>query len=72
MEPLIPFSKLYESNYLDDIRTYLDGFDGERVLFITLENGKILFNTSDVIYESPDGKIIYERNKISNKRKRIK
>jgi hypothetical protein len=72
MEPLTPFSKLHESDSLNDIRDYLDCFDEEKLLFVTMENGKILFKTSDVIYESPDGKIIYERNKISHKRKRIK
>lgn len=72
MEPLMPFSKIYESDSLNDIRSYLDDFKGDRVLFITMADGKVLFKTSDVIYESPDGKIIYERNKISDKRKRIK
>jgi hypothetical protein len=71
-EPLIPFTKLYESDSLNNIRDYLESFDKNIILFVTMDDGKILFKTSDVIYESPDGKTIYERNKIANKRKMIK
>lgn len=71
MEPLGPFSKLYESDILSDIIKHIDNIDSEQIMFVILDTGDILFKTSDVIYESPDKKVIYKRNPLSNKRIKI-
>ena len=71
MEPLVPFTKLFESDTLTDVVEYIDNMNSEQTMFVSLKNGDILFNTKDVIYESPDGEIIYERSPLSNKRTKI-
>ena len=66
-EPLEPFTKIYESNELQDVITHLSELDNDKLLIITLENGQIIFNNQMKIYESPDGKIIYRRDSLSDK-----
>lgn len=66
---LTPFTKLYESEKLNDIRNYLDEYNGEVVLFISNKD-EILFDTREKVYER-DGETIYKRNKITLKRKKI-
>lgn len=68
MEPLVPFSKLYESDILSDVVKHIDNIDSEQIMFVILDTGDILFKTSDVIYESPDKKVTYKRTPLSNKR----
>ena len=71
MEPLVPFTKLFESNTLNDVVEHIDNINSEQTIFVSLKNGDILFNTKDVIYESPDGEVIYKRSPLSNKRTKI-
>jgi hypothetical protein len=71
LEPLTPFTKLFESNELNDVINYIDKKTNNKVFFVTLKNGTVLFDTNTKIYESPDGKVIYERTTLSNKRKKI-
>ena len=71
MEPLVPFTKLFESNTLNDVVEHIDNMNSEQTMFVSLKNGDILFNTKDVIYESPDGEVIYKRSPLSNKRTKI-
>jgi hypothetical protein len=71
MEPLVPFTKLFESNTLNDVVEHIDNINSEQTMFVSLKNGVILFNTKDVIYESPDGEVIYKRIPLSNKRTKI-
>jgi hypothetical protein len=71
LEPLTPFTKLFESNELKDVVDYVDNKTNKDVFFVTLKNGTILFDTSMSIYESPDGKVIYKRTPLSNKRTKI-
>jgi len=71
MEPLVPFTKLFESNTLNDVVEHIDNINSEQTMFVSLKNGDILFNTKDVIYESPDGEVIYKRSPLSNKRTKI-
>lgn len=71
MEPIVPFTKLFESNTLNDVVEHIDNINSEQTMFVSLKNGDILFNTKDVIYESPDGKVIYKRSPLSNKRTKI-
>ena len=71
MEPLVPFTKLFESDTLTDVVEYIDNMNSEQTMFVSLKNGDILFNTKDVIYESPDGEVIYKRSPLSNKRTKI-
>ena len=72
LEPLTPFTKLFESNKLNDVVNYIDNKEtNDEVLFVTLKNGTVLFDTTTKIYESPDGKVIYERIPLSNNRKKI-
>ena len=68
-EDLVPFTKLYESEELNDIRDYLDKDEGVSTLFITNKD-EILFDTREKVYER-DGETIYKRNKITLKRKKI-
>ena len=71
-DPLMPFTKLYESDKLDEVVKYAeDNVKVETILFVTLNNGTILFDTSMSIYESPDGKVIYKRMPLSDKRTKI-
>lgn len=71
LEPLTPFTKLFESNELRDVINYVDNKPNKEVFFVTLNNGTILFDTNMSIYESPDGKVIYKRTPLSNKRTKI-
>ena len=71
MEPLVPFTKIYESDILSDVVEHIDNINSEQTMFVILKGGNILFNTKDVIYESPDGKVIYKRSPLSNKRIKI-
>jgi len=72
-DPLMPFTKLYESNKLEEVVEYVeDNVNVETILFVTLNNGTILFDSSMSIYESPDGKVVYKRMPLSNKRTKIK
>ena len=71
MEPLVPFTKLFESNTLNDVVEHIDNINSEQTMFVSLKNGDILFKTKDVIYESPDGEVIYKRSPLSNKRTKI-
>jgi hypothetical protein len=71
MEPLVPLTKLFESDILADVVEHIENINTEQTMFVTLKNGDILFNTKDVIYESPDGKVIYKRSPLSNKRIKI-
>ena len=72
LEQLAPFTKLFESNKLSDVVNYIDNKEiNDEVLFVTLKNGTVLFDTTTKIYESPDGKVIYERTTLSNNRKKI-
>ena len=72
MESLTPFTKLYESEELNDVVDYVDdNKDNDTTLFVTLKDGSILFDTNMSIYDSPDGKVIYKRTPLSNKRTKI-
>lgn len=71
MEPLVPFTKLFESDILADVVEHIYNLDSRQTMFVILKGGNILFNTKDVIYESPDGKVIYKRSPLSNERIRI-
>jgi hypothetical protein len=71
MEPLIPFTKLFESDTLSDVVKHIDNINSEQTMFVILNNGNILFNTNDVIYESPDGEVIYKQTPLSTKKTRI-
>jgi len=69
-EPLIPFTKIYESNNLNDVIDFIDNNNEDYgVIFVCGIDGKILFDTTMKIYESPDGKTVFERTMLSNKRK---
>jgi len=72
LEPLVPFTKVFESDTFNDCVDYADNYDERVVLFVTLEDGTRLFNTMEKIFESPDGKTVYERNFFSDKRNKIK
>ena len=71
LEPLTPFTKLFESDKLQDVIDFVDNKSKNVVLFVTLKNGAILFDTTISIYESPDGKTIYKRTPLSNKINKI-
>jgi hypothetical protein len=72
-DPLMPFTKLYESDKLEEVVEYVENnANVEIILFVTLNNGTILFDSSMSIYESPDGKVVYKRMPLSNKRTKIK
>ena len=69
-EPLVPFSKIYESENLNEVVDFIDeNEESYGVIFVTGIGGEILFDTSTKIYESIDGGGIFERNRLSNKRK---
>lgn len=70
LEPLTPFTKLYESENLDDIRTFMDANE-DKQLILTNKDGDIISNNYTKIYESPNGKEIYERTPLTTKRKQI-
>lgn len=68
-EPLNPFTKVYESDLLNEVVEFVDENEEKRgVLFVTGPDNKTLFDSTMKIYESPDGKIVFERNMLSNKR----
>lgn len=68
-EPLTPFTKICESSNLNDIIKFIDENESNYgVIFVCGIDGEILFDTTIKIYESPDGKTIFERNMLSNKR----
>jgi len=73
-EPLVPFTKLFESDILNKTVTYVDenvNEDGP-VLIVTRENGGKVFDTTMSVYESPDGKGIYRRLPLSTNKTKIK
>ena len=61
LEPLTPFTKLFKSDKLQHVIDFVDNKSKNVVLFVTLKNGTILFDTTIPLYESPDGKTIYKR-----------
>lgn len=69
MEPLTPFTMLFESNNINEIKNYIDEYENSAILIVTMD-GEILFNTLEKIYES-DGKDIFERKIMSNKKNKI-
>ena len=72
-EPLVGFTKLFESEILNDAVIYVDENVKENgpILMLTRKNGSMVFNTTESIYESPDGKAIYKRLPLSNNRTKI-
>jgi hypothetical protein len=69
-EPLVPFSKIYESENLNEVVDFIDeNEESYGVIFVTGIGGEILFDTSTKIYESIDGNEVFERNRLSNKSK---
>lgn len=71
-EPITPFTKIYESENMADVIKFIDENVENDIIFVCGLDGKIMFDTTMKIYESPDGKSIFERNIYSNKRKLIK
>ena len=71
MEPLVPFTKLFESEELKEAVEFVESYDDKVVLFVTYDDGRVLFDTTMSIFESPDGKIIYKRLPLSTKRTKI-
>jgi hypothetical protein len=71
-EPIVPFTKIYESENIIDVINFIDDNDKYDIIFVCGTDGKIMFDTTMKIYESPDGKQIFERNIYSKKRKLIK
>lgn len=69
-EPIVPFSKLFESENLNDIIGFVDENSENRILFV-VNDKDIMFDTTKKTYESPNGLDVYERNVLSNKRKLI-
>jgi len=72
-EPLVGFTKLFESDILNKVVRYIDDNvkeDGP-VLMVTHENGGRLFDTTMSVYESPDGKAIYRRLPLSTNKTKI-
>jgi len=72
MEPAVPFSKIYENEIFDEIIEYIDNLNHKDKIYFVIKNNKILFDTTQKIYESPDGgKTVYERIINCKKRKQI-
>ena len=71
-EPIVPFTEIYESENITDVIEFIDGHDNYDIIFVCGTDGKIIFDTTMKIYESPDGKAVFERNIFSKKRKLIK
>ena len=69
-EPMVPFSKVFESENLSEVIDFVDENSKNRILFVANDKG-IMFDTTKKIYESPNGVDVYERNILSNKRKLI-
>lgn len=69
-EPVVPFSKIFESEKLQEVIDFIDKDNKNRILFVSDEK-KIIFDNRQKIYESPNGVDVYERNILSNKRKLI-
>ncbi len=71
-EAIIPFTKIFESENITDVIKFIDEDSENDIIFVCGTDGKIMFDTTMKIYESPDGKQIFERNIYSKKRKLIK
>jgi hypothetical protein len=67
-EPLNPFTKIYESDLLSEVVDFVDNNEKKLGMLYVSSQDKILFDSTMKIYESPDGKVIFERNFLSNKR----
>jgi hypothetical protein len=68
-EPLNPFTNVYESDQLNKVIEFVDENEEKRgKLFVTGLDNQMLFDSTMKIYESPDGKMVFERNMLSNKR----
>jgi len=69
-EPLVPFTKIYESENLNEVVNFIDENEKKYgVIFVCGVDGEILYNTITKIYESTNECEIFERNRLSNKRK---
>lgn len=66
-EPIVPFSKIFESEKLQEVVDFVDKNGKNKTLFVSDEN-KVLFDNIKKIYESPNSVDIYERNILSNKK----
>jgi len=72
MEEMVPFTLLTKTDDLAEVRTYLDENDTDtRTLFVTTPEGEIIIRTDKKIFESPDGKIIFQRTPLTTTRKQI-
>ena len=72
MEPAVPFSVIFESENLNEVREYIDGLNTERYIYFVIKDNKIIFDTTQKIYESPDGgKTVYERIALSEKKEKV-
>ena len=70
-EPLVPFSKIYESENLNVVVDFIDeNEESYGVIFVAGIDGEILFDTRTKIYESINGNKVFERNRLSNKKKK--
>jgi len=68
-ESLAPFTKQFESDQLNSAVNFVDENEKKLgVLFVVDEATNILFDSRAKIYESPDGKLVFQRNQLSNKR----
>jgi hypothetical protein len=52
LEPLIPFTKIFESDILNDVIEYVDKHNINQTLFVTSNNGDILFDTSSLFHKT--------------------
>ena len=67
-EPLKPFTKIFESNDLNEIRKYIDDHEDQH---LTITSGdKIIADTSKKIFERVDDQV-FERSPLSMKRRPI-
>lgn len=71
MEPLVPFTKLFESEILTDVVNFIENKGMKQMLFVCSVDGNILFRNTDFIYESPNGETVYKRSVLSNKKQKI-
>lgn len=65
-EPLVPFTCIFTSNKLEDIRQFIDIKDDE--IYAITVNDTLMGYSNDKIFERV-GNNIYERNRFSDKRK---
>tara|TARA_Y100000385_G_scaffold280492_1_gene331793 strand:- start:261 stop:449 length:189 start_codon:yes stop_codon:yes gene_type:complete len=51
MEPAVPFSVIFESENLNEVREHIDKLNTERYIYFVIKDNEIIFDTTQKVYK---------------------